>query len=288
MNILKAAHLGMCFGVRDAIALAQSKASQQPLTILGELVHNESVLNDLRRQGIRLETDPARVQTPVAMITAHGASQRAIANAREHGFEVFEGTCPLVTFAHRAVTRLVAEGYHPVIIGKRGHVEVRGLTEDLEAFDIIESEAELDQLPHRARFGVASQTTQPIARVRELVSRLRSRFPTSEVRFIDTVCQPTKQRQVAAEEIAARCDIIIVIGGANSNNTRELVQTCSRYCSRVHHVQSATDLHSDWFHPKDTVGLTAGTSTPDYLIAAVESALQKLAMEDPPLAHAVG
>ena len=288
MNILKAAHLGMCFGVRDAIALAQSKASQQPLTILGELVHNESVLNDLRRQGIRLETDPARVQIPVAMITAHGASQRAIANAREHGFEVFEGTCPLVTFAHRAVTRLVAEGYHPVIIGKRGHVEVRGLTEDLEAFDIIESEAELDQLPHRARFGVASQTTQPIARVRELVSRLRSRFPTSEVRFIDTVCQPTKQRQIAAEELAARCDIVIVIGGANSNNTRELVQTCSGFCSRVHHIQSATDLRSDWFHPEDTVGLTAGTSTPDYLIAAVESALQKLAMENPQLAHAVG
>ena len=288
MNILKAAHLGMCFGVRDAIALAQSKASQQPLTILGELVHNESVLNDLRRQGIRLETDPARVQTPVAMITAHGASQRAIANAREHGFEVFEGTCPLVTFAHRAVTRLVAEGYHPVIIGKRGHVEVRGLTEDLEAFDIIESEAELDQLPHRARFGVASQTTQPIARVRELVSRLRSRFPTSEVRFIDTVCQPTKQRQIAAEELAARCDIVIVIGGANSNNTRELVQTCSGFCSRVHHIQSATDLRSDWFHPEDTVGLTAGTSTPDYLIAAVEAALQKLAMENAQLAHAVG
>jgi 4-hydroxy-3-methylbut-2-enyl diphosphate reductase len=287
MQILKANHLGMCFGVRDAITLAQSKAKQQPLTILGELVHNESVLNDLRRQGIRLETDPARVQTPVAMITAHGASQRAIAHAREHGFEVFEGTCPLVAFAHRSVLRLVADGYHPIIIGKRGHVEVRGLTEDLASFDIIESEADIDRLPHHPRFGVASQTTQPIARVQELVARLRDRFPDSEVRFIDTVCQPTKQRQTAAEELAARCDIVIVIGGANSNNTRELVQTCSRYCSRVHHIQSAADLDPNWFQPEDTIGLTAGTSTPDYLIQSVESALQKLSVQQQHFAPAV-
>src|SRR5688500_6910982 len=129
IKILKAEHLGMCFGVRDAIALAQTTARKQPLTILGELVHNEAVLGDLRRRGIQVETDPARVQTQTAMITAHGASEKAIARARAQGLEVFEGTCPLVAFAHRAVNRLVAEGYHPVIIGKRDHVEVRGLTE---------------------------------------------------------------------------------------------------------------------------------------------------------------
>lgn len=284
MKIIKANHLGMCFGVRDAIALARSKAKQQPLTILGELVHNEAVLNDLRREGIRLETDPDRVQTPVAMITAHGASQRAINEARGHGFEVFEGTCPLVTFAHRAVLRLVAEGYHPVVIGKRNHVEVRGLTGDLESFDIIESEADIERLTAHTRFGIASQTTQPINRVRELVAKLRTRFPESEVRFIDTVCQPTKQRQIAAEELAERCDIVIVIGGANSNNTRELVQTCSQFCSRVHHIQSATDLFPGWFVPEDIVGLTAGTSTPDYLIAAVEAALEKITIEQQQLA----
>ncbi|HEX7859386.1 MAG TPA: 4-hydroxy-3-methylbut-2-enyl diphosphate reductase [Verrucomicrobiae bacterium] len=281
MNIIKADHLGMCFGVRDAIALARAKAQEQPLTILGELVHNESVLTDLRRDGIRIETDPAQVHTPRAMITAHGASERAKAHARAHGFELFEGTCPLVTVAHRAVARLVAEGYHPVIIGKRGHVEVRGLTEDLETYDIIESEADIDRLIPRPRFGVASQTTQPIARVRELVAKIRERFPASELRFIDTVCQPTKQRQNAAEQLAAKCDIVIVIGGANSNNTRELVQTCSRFCDRVHHVQSAADLRADWFQPNDTVGITAGTSTPDYLIEAVEHAVHELHIAEP-------
>jgi 4-hydroxy-3-methylbut-2-en-1-yl diphosphate reductase len=276
MKIIKATHLGMCFGVRDAIALAQEHAQHQPLTVLGELVHNEAVLDYLRRQGLQFENDPARVETPVAMITAHGASEKAIARARSHGFAVFEGTCPLVTFAHRAVGRLVAEGYHPVIIGKRGHVEVRGLTEDLAEFDIIECEADIHRLTPRSRFGVASQTTQPVARVRQLTEFLRKRFPDAEVRFIDTVCQPTKQRQVAAEQLAAKCDIVIVIGGANSNNTRELVQTCLRFCPRVHHIQSAADIRTEWFCADDTIGLTAGTSTPDYLIAAVESSLEQL------------
>lgn len=280
MKIIKADHLGMCFGVRDAISLAQEKGKQQPLTILGELVHNESVLNDLRKQGIRLESDPARVETPLAMITAHGASDRAISRAKSHGFEVFEGTCPLVTFAHRAVTRLVREGYHPVVIGKRGHVEVRGLTEDLEAVDIIECEEDIERMTPRKRFGVASQTTQPIARVRHLTERLRAKFPEAEIRFIDTVCQPTKQRQIAAENLAAQCDVVVVIGGANSNNTKELVQTCLRHCERVYHVQSAGDLCEDWFQPGDTVGLTAGTSTPDYLIDAVETAALKQIAQD--------
>jgi 4-hydroxy-3-methylbut-2-enyl diphosphate reductase len=279
MKIIKADHLGMCFGVRDAIALAQTKAQQQPLTILGELVHNQAVLDDLRVRGIEIETDPARVKTPLAMVTAHGASERAKAHARSHGFELFEGTCPLVTFAHRAVNRLVNEGYHPIIIGKAGHVEVRGLTEDLTAFDIIESEADIRHLAPRDRFGVASQTTQPITRVRHLTQLLRERFPSAEIRFIDTVCQPTKQRQLAAGELAARCDVVIVLGGANSNNTRELVQTCSKFCPRVHHIQSPGDLHPDWFQATDTVGLTAGTSTPDHLIQSVESVLQQLARE---------
>ncbi|MGZ8899128.1 MAG: 4-hydroxy-3-methylbut-2-enyl diphosphate reductase [Limisphaerales bacterium] len=277
MKIIKADHLGMCFGVRDAIALAQTKAEQQPLTILGELVHNQSVLDELRARGIRLENDPARVRTPLAMITAHGASERAKAHARSHGFELFEGTCPLVTFAHRAVTRLVNDGYHPIIIGKPGHVEVRGLTEDLADFDIIESESDIEKLTPHDRFGVASQTTQPIARVRHLTQVLRERFPNAEIRFIDTVCQPTKQRQSAAENLAARSDVVMVIGGANSNNTRELVQTCGKFCGRVHHIQSAEDLQSEWFQPSDTVGLTAGTSTPDHLIQSVELALERLA-----------
>src|SRR5438552_17102130 len=269
MKIIRAEHLGMCFGVRDAIALALQESAAQPLTILGELVHNEAVLASLQQSGIRIEPDPATVTTPAVMITAHGASQRMMKRVRERGLNVTEATCPLVQFAHRAVSKLVDEGYHPVIVGKRDHVEVRGLTEDLKEFDVVLAETDVDGLQERPRFGIAAQTTQPVERVRRLVFLIRQRFPRSEVRFIDTVCQPTKQRQTSAIELARRSDVVIVIGGAHSNNTRELAETCSRYCPRVHHVQTAADLQAESFARAQTVGVTAGTSTPDAVIREV-------------------
>jgi 4-hydroxy-3-methylbut-2-enyl diphosphate reductase len=270
MRILRAEHLGMCFGVRDAIELARDVAARQPLTVLGELVHNETVLDDLRARGIELRNEPDSVGTRTVMITAHGASERRLKAVRGRGLQVLEATCPLVHAAHRAVAELARQGFHPVIVGRRDHVEVRGLTEDLAEFDVVLTEEDMLGLQPRARFGIAAQTTQRIEHVRHLVALLRNRFPQAEVRFVDTVCQPTKLRQHAATELASHCDVVIVIGGAHSNNTRELVQTCARHCARVHHVQTAAELRSGWFAPTDTVGITAGTSTPDSLIAEVE------------------
>lgn len=279
MKILRAEHLGMCFGVRDAIALARETAARQPLTILGELVHNETVLEELRARGIQLRNEPGEVQTPTVMITAHGASEKRLRAVRGRGLRVLEATCPLVHAAHRAVVQLVRAGFHPVIIGKRDHVEVRGLTEDLAELDVVLTEADIQQLRERPRYGVAAQTTQPVERVRQRVAQLRERFPQSEVRFVDTVCQPTKLRQHAAVELARQCDVVVVIGGAHSNNTRELVETCRRDCHRVFHVQTALDLRPEWFWNAQVVGLTAGTSTPDAVIAAVETRLRELAPE---------
>jgi 4-hydroxy-3-methylbut-2-enyl diphosphate reductase len=274
MKILRAEHLGMCFGVRDAIALATREAQAQPLTILGDLVHNETVLAELKGHGIEFQNDAGEVATQSVMITAHGASERRMSAVRERGLRMLEATCPLVHVAHRAVAKLVREGFHPVIIGRRDHVEVRGVTEDLTEFDVVLSEEDVAQLRERPRFGIAAQTTQPIERVRELVAAIRHRFPNSEVRFVDTVCQPTKQRQHAAVELAQRCDVVIVIGGAHSNNTRELVATCAQHCARVHHVQTAADLRDDWFDAAKTAGITAGTSTPDSVINEIEQWLQ--------------
>lgn len=277
MKILRAEHLGMCFGVRDAIALARQTAQDRPLTILGDLVHNQTVLAELRARGIQIQNDARDVATQTVMITAHGASGQRMSTVRERGLKVLEATCPLVRVAHQAVAGLVREGCHPVIIGKRDHVEVRGLTEDLAEFDVVLSEQDVLHLTERLRFGIAAQTTQPVERVRHLVGLLRQRFPHSEVRFIDTVCQPTKQRQHAAVELAQRSDVVIVIGGAHSNNTRELVATCSRYCTRAHHVQTVADLQLDWLADAQTVGITAGTSTPDSVIDAVECWLRDAA-----------
>ena len=278
MRVIRADHLGMCFGVRDAIELALSESAAEPLTVLGDLVHNETVLAALRARGIRIAQRPAAVDTPTVMITAHGASNAAIGRARALGLKVKEATCPLVHLAHRAVVKLVHEGYHPVIVGKRDHVEVRGLTEDLAEFEVVLSEEDVDALRERARFGVAAQTTQPIEKVRGLVEQIRRRFPASEVRFVDTVCQPTKLRQNSAVELAQRAEVVVVIGGAQSNNTQELVRTCGRYCGRVHHVQGADDLREEWFEGAQTVGITAGTSTPDASINEVERWLTQLAV----------
>jgi 4-hydroxy-3-methylbut-2-enyl diphosphate reductase len=277
MKIIRADHLGMCFGVRDAIALAQETAKQEPLTILGDLVHNETVLAELRTQGIRVAQQPADATTRTVMITAHGASERRLNKTRSRGLKVLEATCPLVHVAHHSLARLVRAGFHPVIIGQRNHVEVRGMTEDLVEPDVVLDEGDLAKLCERPCFGVIAQTTQPIDKVRRLVRLLRERFPQSEVRFIDTVCQPTKQRQNAAIELAQKCSVVVVIGGAHSNNTGELVKTCRRHCARVHHVQTAADLRGDWFCGDDIVGITAGTSTPDIVIGGVEQRLRDLA-----------
>jgi 4-hydroxy-3-methylbut-2-enyl diphosphate reductase len=277
MQILRATHLGMCFGVRDAVALALDQADAGPLTILGDLVHNPTVLGALEAKGIAVAQDAAHVQTPTVMITAHGTSERALARTRALGLTVVEATCPLVRVAHRAVMKLARDGYHVIVVGQRDHVEVRGLIGDLDRFDVVLDDDDVLALEEHPRFGVASQTTQAVEKVRRLVDLIRRRFPQSEVKFLDTVCKPTKDRQAAAIEMAQQADVVIVVGGRSSNNTRELVKTCGRYCDRVHHVQTEVDVDPEWFAGANIVGLTAGTSTPDDVIDRVECAIRRYA-----------
>jgi 4-hydroxy-3-methylbut-2-enyl diphosphate reductase len=277
MEILRAARLGMCFGVRDAIALALDHADAGPLTILGDLVHNPTVLSALEAKGIAVAGDVTEVKTPTVMVTAHGTSDRTLARTRTLGLTVVEATCPLVRVAHRAVAALVRDGYHIVIVGQRDHVEVRGLTDDLETFDVVLDDDDVLALEEHPRFGVAAQTTQAVEKVRHIVDLIRRRFPKSDVRFLDTVCKPTKERQSAAVEMARQADVVIVVGGRSSNNTRELVKTCARYCARVHHVQTEADIRPEWFDGAHVVGLTAGTSTPDEVIDRVEAHVRRCA-----------
>jgi 4-hydroxy-3-methylbut-2-enyl diphosphate reductase len=269
----------MCFGVRDAIDLALEHAGAGPLTILGDLVHNPSVLDALKAKGIAIAHDIADVKTPTMMVTAHGTSERTLARTRALGLTVVEATCPLVRVAHRAVAALARDGYHIVVVGQRDHVEVRGLTGDLERFDVVLADEDVLALEEHPRIGIAAQTTQPVEKVRHIVELIRRRFPHSDVRFFDTVCKPTKERQTAAIDMARQADVVIVVGGRSSNNTRELVKTCARYCRRVHHVQTAADVEPEWLDGANVVGLTAGTSTPDDVIDRVEARLRELAAD---------
>lgn len=277
LRVVRASHLGMCFGVRGAIARVLHAGACEPLTVLGDLVHNAAVLERLSASGIRFAREVAAVDTPVVAITAHGASARRLAEVRARGLKVLDATCPLVRTAHRAVSSFVREGFHPVVVGLREHVEVRGLTEDLEVFDVVSSEDDVERVAARPRFGVAAQTTQPIDRVRHLASLLQQRFPGAEVRVAETVCLPTRLRQEAAEALAVECDVVVVAGGATSNNTRELCATCRRHCRRVFQVQGPDDLRREWFDGAQVAGLTAGTSTPDDVIDAVEARMKGIA-----------
>lgn len=277
MKIIKATHLGMCFGVRDAINLTTRLAETRAVTVLGELVHNPAVLRELRDDGVEFENELADVRTSMVVITAHGASDSRVRAAREQHPAVVEATCPLVHHAHRELNALVAQGGYPVVIGRAGHVEVRGLTEDLAECSVVLSAQDIERLPHRAMYGVVAQTTQPIDRVHGLVALMRSRLKGAEIRFRDTVCRPTKDRQSAAVQLARECDVVIVVGGSNSNNTGELANTCRRFCTRVHRIESPDELAAHWFEPNDVVGLTAGTSTPDSVIADVEARLNEIA-----------
>jgi 4-hydroxy-3-methylbut-2-enyl diphosphate reductase len=279
MKIHIAEHYGLCFGVRDAIAQAERLAGEAPLTILGELVHNPIVRDRLSARGVREARIDAvgEAPTPQVMITAHGASDAAREAWRAAGFGVADGTCPLVRHAHGQLRILAELGCHPVVIGKPGHVEVLGLTGDFPQTTVIESEADFDRLPSAARYGVISQTTQPIDRVEALVETMRGRFPESEVIFRDTVCQPTKNRQAALRKLLAECDTLVVVGGRNSNNTLALAAAATAAGRRAFHITHPEELHSEWFDDARDVGVTAGTSTLKETVAAVVERLEQFA-----------
>ncbi len=280
MKIVLAEHFGICFGVRDAIAQAEALKREAPLTILGELVHNPVVRQRLRAQGVyegslhQLRADSHRV-----MITAHGASDTRRNAWRSAGFDVADGTCPLVRHAHTQLRLLVAAGFHPVVIGLKTHAEVRGLTEDFPESSVVNDFADIQTLPRHARYGVISQTTQPIDHVRRLVEEIRRYHSSAEIRFVDTVCKPTKDRQSALQRLIEIAPVIVVVGGRESNNTRQLVHTCRAAGRRAIHIERPEELETDQFKKVEVVGLTGGTSTLPETVEAVFRRLQEISSE---------
>ena len=278
MKIVLAEHFGICFGVRDAIAQAEALASEAPLTILGELAHNPIVQERLRSAGAHEGSLDAfdTAQSGRVMITAHGASDAKRADWRAAGFEVFDGTCPLVRQAHDQLRRLVVAGFFPVVVGQPGHVEVQGLIGDFSEAAVVNGPADIRKLPFRSCYGVISQTTQPIGRVRALVAQIEEARRGAEVRFVDTVCRPTKDRQEALQKLIAETDTIVVVGGRRSNNTLQLVATCVAARKRTIHVERPEELMAEDFAGTRVVGLTAGTSTLPETVAAVQARLAEI------------
>ncbi len=277
MNVKLAETLGFCFGVRDAIAAAERAASAGELTVLGEIVHNPVVQKRLTGLGVNARSlSDVDAPTKRVLITPHGAAQQDLRRWSENGYTVLDATCPLVRRTHQQLARLVSEGVHPVIIGDRHHVEVMGLAGDCPEATIVNSEDEVELLPPAERYGIVSQTTQQIDRVRQIVEKVRSTFPNSDVHFVDTVCQPTKSRQSALTKLFQGVEAVVVIGGRNSHNTRQLVEASRKQGLPTLHVETVDDLTPDWFDDFETVGITAGASTPPDVIDAVRTRLESL------------
>jgi 4-hydroxy-3-methylbut-2-enyl diphosphate reductase len=280
MQVRMAEHFGMCFGVKDAISLALGLTRQGPLTILGDLVHNPNVVATLDAAGATRAHLQDDVHTPTVLLTAHGTSDRVKLHLRDRGLEVHDATCPLVSRVHRVLQRLVTEGRYPVVIGQPRHVEVRGLVGDFEEYTVVQDEADVERLAEIVEgrpglaLGVVTQTTQPLERVLELVEALRARLPQTDVAFVDTVCQPTKDRQEALRRLAAGCDAVVVVGGPESNNSRKLAELARGLGRPAHLVAGAAELRREWFAECRLVGLTAGTSTPDAVIEEVRAWLE--------------
>ena len=271
MNVVRAESLGMCFGVRDALRAADRVKNPRDVTIHGELVHNEEVTARLSKAGFLMSPGGSKgaiPESPIVLITAHGISERERVRLTAANKQLIETTCPLVKRVHNAATKLQAEGYFVVLIGRPGHVEVRGIVEDLEHFEVVET-AEYVRDYGCQKLGIICQSTTSPDLLRDVRSAIEAMNRHAEIRFIDTICQPTRDNQLALVELIERVDAVVVVGGRNSNNTRELVALCRSRSIPVCHVQSAMDLDSEWFTDYETVGLTAGTSTLDPTIDEV-------------------
>jgi 4-hydroxy-3-methylbut-2-enyl diphosphate reductase len=281
MRVIRAEVAGMCFGVRDALAVIDGIVDPGEVTIHGQLVHNEVVLEDLKARGFSMRGEAERAAGLEAepasrvLITAHGISDRERGRLEAAGKGLIDTTCPLVLRVHQAAKRLRAEGYHVLVIGWKGHVEVQGVIEDLEDAEVIETEADVRPFPHR-RLGIVCQTTATEGRVESIRAAVSECNPDAEVRFVDTVCLPTKEHQRSLDRLLGQVEAMVVVGGSNSNNTRELVERCRRANRPVVHVRSAADLDPGWFAGYSAVGLTAGTSTLDRTIDEVHEALVRI------------
>jgi len=284
MKVSLASALGTCFGVKDAINLALEPQFKGDLTIIGQLVHNGQVNESLKKNGVSV-VDGAdaidQIKTKKVMITAHGAAEKMKKKLTDAGFVVFDASCPLVMRVHNTIKSMVEKNYFPVVIGQEDHVEVKGIVGDLDDYIVVGSEDDLEKLrtTGKRKFGIVSQTTQQVEKVEHLVGKIREMDCVDDVAFVNTICQPTRDRQIAVGDLADQVDLMIVIGGYNSSNTKKLVQVCDEKNVEAYHIEAPSQLDKQWFINKKHVGITAGTSTPEYIINDVHSAILEIARE---------
>ena len=280
MEIKIAKKAGFCFGVRRAIEMAYNKLNEadgKPVYTLGPLVHNPQVTGQLEKDGIFSIEVEEMADKPKGhlIIRTHGISPKIRNKASELGYIITDATCPLVRKIHHIVLELQKEGYQIIVIGHASHPEVQGIVGEVDnSCFIIEDKKEVADLQVFKKMGIVVQTTALWSNFQEISAALLEK--TREARIFNTICYATIERQQAAEELSEQVDLVIVIGGKNSSNTRRLLEICMSVNPNSHHVEQVDELNPEWFRGVKSAGLTAGASTPDYIIEEIFNRIEEI------------
>jgi len=272
-SVIMAKEVGFCFGVKRAINLTrQALAERSDVFILGDLVHNKRVTDELEGKGLRKVEDYEAEKAGTMVIRAHGLPKAKIQEAKSRGLEVRDATCPIVLRAQEAAQMLERDGYQVVIIGDKNHAEIKGILGALEQPAlVIDSIEELHEAKESYKLmrkvGVIFQTTHALELCHAIVNEML--MMCKEIRIINTICRPVQNRQDDAIELASKVELMIVVGSRTSANTVELAALCRHYNQNTIHVQNADELSTESFRHCQVVGIASGLSTPEDLVDAV-------------------
>ncbi len=273
--IVVAEHAGFCFGVERAVRMAREAAQGRRVFSLGPLIHNNQAVEQLRRAGVEPVARVEDAQGGLLVIRSHGVPPEVLQRARELGVELVDATCPFVRRVQERARRLREQGYEVVIVGEKEHPEVLGILGHVRgrAF-VVERPEEVAQLPPLGRVGLVAQTTQTRENFRAVAQALKRRC--AEVFVCDTLCNATVLRQSAAEELSKKADVMLIVGGRHSGNTRRLAEVARRHCPATYHIETAEEIDRRWLDGARIVGVSAGASTPEDVIAGVVARLNEL------------
>jgi len=276
MKILLAKDAGYCFGVRDAVNLAYDTADKDgDVYMLGHIVHNENVVKDLDNAGAKVVDSLENIpKNKPVLFRAHGTSVETWDNANKKNMNIIDATCPLVLEIHDEVKKLEAEGRKIIIVGDHGHDEVKGIASQVKDPIIVCSSKEALTLRKYKRAGVVSQSTQTIENVQEIINIIMTKV--FDLRFVNTICFPTKRNQTQIKELAKQCDLMVVIGSFTSANSKRLTALAKERNDKSYQVTNADEINPNWFKEVEIVGVSAGASTPDKIINDVLEKIKKI------------
>ncbi|MDA8098159.1 MAG: 4-hydroxy-3-methylbut-2-enyl diphosphate reductase [Nitrospiraceae bacterium] len=276
MQIILADKAGFCFGVQRAINTAFKAGGEGKVHCLGPLIHNPQEVARLRDAGVDTVNDFSGLPAGDSLIIrSHGVPPDILLRAREKGLNIIDLTCPFVAKAQKHAESLSKEGYQVVVVGEKQHPEVQSIVGYAgENAVIIETPDEIETMRFAGKIGVVAQTTQSYGNFSEIVLRLLRL--SKELKVFNTICSSTKERQDAAKVLASQVDVMIVVGGRNSANTGRLVSLCRESGKPTYHVEVADELLPEWFSGAERVGVTAGASTPGWVIEAILARLRTI------------